>query len=98
MSEQDTTQKEAKAEALVDLYNAAKPDHCPELEWFGMGLNHDTGQELFVLESPRYINREGLEAIREAGRSVRYVEAYEFEGEIAVQIEVRVQGEIPTND
>lgn len=86
---------EAEAEALIAQYNDAKPDYSPELEWFGMGLDHETEEQQFVLEATDYIDSDGLSALRACGRTIRYIEAYEFEGEIGVQIQVPVQGDVP---
>ena len=88
---------EAEAEALVARYNDARADHSPELEWFAMGLDRDNEEQQFVLESTNYIDPDGLLAIRSCGRTVRYIEAYEFDGEIGVQIQVPVKGTVPTH-
>jgi hypothetical protein len=96
-SDTETTQVdggglEAEAQALVGRFNDAKPSHSPELEWFGMSTDHDAGDQLFVFEAADYIDRGGLSELRECGRTVRYIEAYEYKGDVKVQIHIRVQG------
>jgi len=94
---QESDDLEAEAEALVDLFNSAAADHSPNLDWFAMGLNHETMDESYVLEAERYIDADGLDALREVGRTVNYVEAYQKppENEVYCQIQVPVQNEIP---
>lgn len=86
---------EQEAEALVGLFNEATPDYAPELEWFGMGHDRDGDRQLFVLLANSYMATEGLDALREAGREIQYIEAYEYDGEVNVTIEVPVNGEVP---
>lgn len=88
---------EREAHALEDLFNDAKASHSREIEWFAMGLDHDTGEQQFVLEAPRYIDGDGIAALREAGWEIQYIEAYhsELTGEIGVQIQVPVRGQVP---
>jgi len=88
---------EAEAEALVELFNSAAPDYSPELDWFAMGQNHETMDKSYVLEAERYIDADGLDALREAGRTVKYIEAYQKppEDEVYCQIQVPVQNEVP---
>lgn len=86
---------EREAEALVEIFNEAAAVHSPELEWFGMGLDREPMEETFVFQAAEYMDNDGLEALREHGRVVRYIEGYEYEGEVYVQIELSVQGEVP---
>jgi hypothetical protein len=86
---------EAEAQALVDRFNDAKPSYSPELEWFGMSFDRDTGEQSFVFEAADYIDEDGLAAMRACDRTVQYIEAYDFEGEVNVQIQIRVQGDGP---
>lgn len=91
----DSDLLEREAEALVEIFNDAAPDYSPDLEWFGMGVDHEDLDEQFVLEAPEYIDNEGLDALRDHGRVVRYIEAYEYDGEVNVQIEIPVEGTVP---
>jgi len=88
---------EREAHALEDLFNDAKPDYSPELEWFAMGLDHDTGEQSYVMECERYIDGDGIAALRDAGWEIQYIEAYhsELTDEIGVQIQVPVRGKVP---
>lgn len=86
---------EAEARALVRRYNEAEPNHAPALDWQGMHFDPDSGDEGFVLEASGYIGSDGLDALRACGRTVRYIEAYEYDGEVRIQIEVPVQHEVP---
>lgn len=86
---------EAEAGALVKAFNGAAPDYAPELEWFAMGLDHDTGTRRFVFQAPGYIDSDGLQALRDLARTVVYIEAYQYDGEVIAQISVPVHGEIP---
>lgn len=90
-------QLDAEAQALETLYNNAKPDHAPELEWFGMTLDHDTGNEQFMLEAERYLDSDGITALREAGWEIQYVEAHshEFDEDVVVSICLPVRGVVP---
>lgn len=91
-SDTETSHSELEAEALVNRFNDAKSSYSPELEWFGMSFDHETGDQLFVFEAAEYIDRDGLSALRESGCTVRYIEAYEFEGDVNVQIEIPCKG------
>lgn len=86
---------EAEAGAIVARFNDAKPSYSPDLEWFGMSLDHDTGDRCFVFEAADYLHADGLSALRECGRTVRYIEAYEYDSDVSAQIHVRVQGDVP---
>jgi hypothetical protein len=92
-----TDDTEREVEALVEIFNDAAADHSPDLEWFAMGLNHETMEESFVLEAESYIDADGLDALRDVGRTVGYIEAYQKppEDEVYCQIQVPVQGEVP---
>ena len=94
-TERDGDDLEAEAEALVELFNDAAPDYSPELEWFAMGQNHETMEESFVLEAKRYIDADGLAALRDAGRTVGYIEAYQKPptDEVYCQIQIPVRGD-----
>lgn len=86
---------EREAFAIESIYNNAKPSYSPELEWFAMGLDHDRDQEQFVFQSEKYIDREGIEALRDAGRKIRYIEAHDLRDEVLIQIAIDVTGDIP---
>lgn len=93
----DGDQLEAEAHALVEIFNEATPSYSPELEWFAMGHDRETDEQSFVFEAESYIDSDGLAALREAGRSVNYIEAYQKPPRDALycQIQVSVQGEVP---
>lgn len=90
-------QLEAEAHALEDVYNDAKPSYAAELEWFGMSLDHDTKEQQFVMEVPKYVDTDGLAALREAGWEIQYIEANEdpIDEEIVVSVNLPVRGEVP---
>lgn len=92
----DGDELEAEARALVERFNDAKPSYSPDLEWFGMSYDRDTDEQQFVFESDDYIDSDGLSALRSCGRTIRYIEAYEFDGSIGVQIQLPVRGEVPS--
>jgi hypothetical protein len=87
---------EAEAESLVEIFNDATPDYAPDLEWFAMSSDPETESEAFVLEAEYYIAPGGLEALRDVGRMVAYIEAYEKppSGDAFAQIHVPVEGEV----
>lgn len=93
----DNSGTEREAETLVEIFNDAAADYSPDLEWFAMGLNHETMEESFVLEAESYIDADGLAALRDAGRTVGYIEAYQKppDDEVYCQIQVEVHGEVP---
>lgn len=95
MTDRDGDDLEVEAEALVSLFNEAAADYSPDLEWFAMGQNHETMDRSFVLEAERYIDADGLAALREVGRTVNYIEAYQkpAEDEVYCQIQVPVRGD-----
>lgn len=95
LKENADTKLDAEARALVTIFNDAKADYSPELEWFGMSHDREAGQERFVLEAEKYIDEDGLAALRDAGREVAYIEGYEYDGEVGVQIAVPVADEVP---
>ena len=86
---------EAEADALVEIFNGAAPDYSPDLDWFGMGLDHETETQQFVLEAEGYIDPDGLAALRDCGRTIDYIEGYEYDGEVQIQIQLPVRGETP---
>jgi hypothetical protein len=94
---------EAEAESIVELFNREKADYSPRLEWFAMQHDHETDTEAFVLEAESYIDRDGLSALRDAGREPVYIEANEqvdADG-VVVGIEIPVTGsviEVPDRD
>lgn len=81
---------EAEAQALVKRFNHAKASYSSKLEWFSMCA--DDNGDCFVFETTEYIDRDGLSALRESGRTVRYIEAYSYKEDVKVQIHVPVQG------
>lgn len=85
---------EAEAEAIVARYNDAKPDYSPELEWFGMTLDHDTEEQQFVMEAEKYIDSDGLDALRDAGWQIQYIEAHnhEYDDDVVISIALPVRG------
>ena len=98
VSEEETTDGdllEREAEALEDLFDAAAADHSPDLEWFGMGYNHNTDEQQFVFETTEYVDSSGLAALRDRGYPVRYIETYEYGGEVRIQVEFPVREEVP---
>lgn len=86
---------EAEAKAIEAIFNDAAPSYSPELEWFAMSSDHDTGEQQFVFEASKYICSDGIKAIREHGREIRYIEANELDGEVRVAINLPVTGEVP---
>jgi len=85
-----------EAELAVETFNDAAADYSPEIEWFGMSFDSETGDDQFVLQAPKYIDSKGLAALRGAGWYVHYVETYTDpqNGEQVVQIQVPVLGEV----
>lgn len=94
MSESDVP-LEVEAEALVELFNDAAPDHAPDLSWWAMNTDHETKTQRFVLDAHDYIDPDGLAALREHGWTIEYIEANQMEGDIIVSISVPVRGEMP---
>ena len=90
-------QLEAEAHALEAIFNGAKADYSPELEWFAMRSDPETKQQFFALEAESYADADGLDALRDAGREVSYIEAYvPHDGDGAVvSLELAVTGEVP---
>jgi hypothetical protein len=86
---------EAEADALVEIFNSAAPDYSPDLEWFGMSPDHETETQQFVLEAEGYIDPDGLAALRDCGRTIDYIEGYEYDGEVQIQIQLPARGETP---
>ena len=102
MSDSDTpaegehrSPKEHEALALVEAFNNAAEDHSPDLEWFAMCNGFD--QEEYVFEAASYIDTDGLDALRDLGRRVSYIEVHAPPDgdEACVAIHVPVQGEVP---
>jgi len=84
---------EAAAETVVSTFNDATPDHAPAVEWWAMSSGTDREREL-VFAVDEYADRDGLQALRDAGMSVTYIEAYHVEPETEIQIHVPVS-EVP---
>lgn len=95
MTDDDPVDLEREAAALVDIFNEAAPDHSPGLEWLAMCLDTATDEHQFVLEATGYIDPAGLAALRDHGRAIRYIEAYELEDAPGVQIQTPVRGRLP---
>ena len=91
---------EREAHALEQIFNDAAADYSPELEWFAMGLDSETMEQSFVLEAEGYIDGAGLEALRNVGRKIVGIEAYQKppEDEIYCQISIPVRGSVPDVD
>jgi hypothetical protein len=94
----DGCELEDEANALVDAFNDAAESYSPELEWFGMSLDRDTGDQRFVFEANSYVDGDGLAALRERGRVVEYIEAYVYDAETRVQISIPVEGSLEVRD
>ena len=84
-----------EAHALVEIFNQAKPDYSPEIEWFAMHSDVNGGQN-FVFEAEEYIDTDGLDALRKSGREIDYIEGYAMDGVVYLNFEIPVQGELPT--
>lgn len=94
-----TNELDAEARKLVAIFNEYAPDYAPDLEWFGMTTGGVFGDEQhFVFEATQYIDEEGLDALRVHDREVEYIEAYEFEDEVHIQIQLPVEGCVPGED
>lgn len=92
----DSGTVEAEAQSLIKLFNTAAPDRSPELEWFAMGLDHETMEQAFVFEAKGYIDPDGLAALRGVGRVPEYIEGYQKlpAGDVYCQIQIATQGEV----
>lgn len=88
---------EAEAASIVELFNDAKADYAPELEWFAMRSDPDTGQEYFALEAERYLDSEGIQTLREHERYIKSVAAGGIDEDV-VTIEIAVENELPSTD
>jgi hypothetical protein len=86
---------EREGEALADIFNEASGTFASELTWFCMSSNRDVSHQSFVFEADDYIDGDGLKALRDRGWRVQYIEAYEFDGQVKVQIDLPVRGEVP---
>ncbi|KOX93252.1 hypothetical protein [Halorubrum tropicale] len=84
---------EREANAITSAFNEAAADYSPDLTWYGMGVNHDSGQRQFVMEAERYVDPDGLEAVREAGWKIQYIEAHnhEFDDDVVISINFPVR-------
>jgi hypothetical protein len=87
---------EAEAHALEDIFNTAKTDYSPQLEWFAMRYDAETDTQYFYLEVEEYLDNDGIEALREFGRDIHYIEANGLGDEQIVGIEITVEGSVPT--
>jgi len=89
---------ESEATALVELFNDAVESYSPDLEWFAMSNGGD--REEFVFEAEDYVDRAGLDALRERGRTISYVEAHahEHDDKPVASIHVPVEGSIPDTE
>lgn len=96
MSEAADDLLEREADALAEIFNEASPDYAPELEWFAMSHDRETDKQRFVFEAFDYIDTEGLQALRQHGRTVQYIEAYEYGDNVSAQVHIPVQGSVPT--
>lgn len=85
---------EREAGQITSIYNEAAPDYSPDLEWFGMTLDHDTEERQFVMEAEKYIDRDGLDALRDAGWQIQYIEAHnhELDDDVVISIALPVHG------
>jgi len=90
----DGNELDREAEEITSIFNDAAPDYSPDLEWFGMGLDHDTKERQFVMEAEKYVDSDGLAALRDSGYEVQYIEAHnhEYDDEVVVSISVPVRG------
>jgi hypothetical protein len=96
-SEQTAPDKvESEAQSLVEKFNRAKPSYAPELDWYAMSSDHQTGDSSFVFKAVGYLDGTGLSALRDCGRTIRYIEAHKFDGDVEILISIRVQGEVPS--
>jgi hypothetical protein len=68
-----------EAESIVAAFNNASPEYAPELSWYGMTAIRDGGDDAvrrgFVFDTHRYVDQDGLWALRQDGREIEYVEA-----------------------
>lgn len=90
---------EQEADEITSVFNEAAPDHSPELEWFGMGIDHDTGDRQFVMEAERYVDGDGIAALRGAGWEIQYIEAHnhEYDDDVVVSITLPVTSPTDTD-
>jgi hypothetical protein len=90
----DEADLEREADEITTVFNEAAPDYSSELEWFGMTLDHDTCEQQFVMEAKKYIDRDGLNALRDAGWQIQYIEAHnhEYDDDVVVSIALPVRG------
>lgn len=88
---------EREAHALEAIFNEATADYSPALEWFAMRSDPETDQQYFAMNVEKYADGDGLDALRDYGREVSYIEAFvPYDGDDAVvQLELAVTGEVP---
>jgi hypothetical protein len=84
---------EAAPETVVSTFNDATPDHAPVLEWWAMSSSTDRDRA-FVFAVPEYADPNGLQALRDAGIPITYIEGYHIDSETEIQIHVPVS-EVP---
>ena len=60
-----------KEKRIVEIYNGAIESHHPRAEWFAM---HEGD---FVIDC-RYFTEEGLQALRDGGFEIKYLEAVSY--------------------
>jgi len=87
---------EAEAHALEDVFNAAKADYSPQLEWFAMRYAPETETQYFFFEVEEYADSDGLDALRDCGREIHYIEANGLGEEQIVGLELAVKGSVPS--
>ena len=61
------------AHRIEEIYNAAIPDHAPELSWDGIKPLED-GRWGLVFDTQTYADDLGLGALKERGFTVEYIE------------------------
>jgi hypothetical protein len=85
---------EQEANKIQSIFNDAARDYSPKLEWSGMSLAQDTNEQQFVMEAERYVDSHGLDAIRDAGWAIQYIEAHnhEYDDNVVVGIMLPVRG------
>lgn len=80
---------EAAAETVESTFNDATPDHAPDLEWWAMSSSSDR-ERAFVFAVEEYADPNGLQALRNAGIRITYIEAYHLGPETEIQIHIPV--------
>ena len=94
MSDRSGDELDREADTITSVFNEAAPDYSPDLTWFGMGLDHDTGDRRFVMEAEKYVDADGLDAVREAGWEIQYIEAHnhEHDDDVVISVNFPVRG------